>query len=325
MNLPTLSPDWIDGVIVVFLITYVAFRIRRGFIDATFDLLGFLFSMIMATQLFDNASDLIRRFLEIPPGIGNAAGFFAVATVTEILFSIIAIFILRLIPHFIHNSLLNRALGVIPSFLSGLILTLFFLVAVIALPVRPDLKHSVLNSRIGSTLAQNTFGIETNINDVFGGAVEEALQFLTVKPESNETVNLNFSTTEFTVDPQAEAEMLVLVNKERTSRGLKALAPDEPERAVARAHCEDMFRRGYFSHYTPEGLSPFDRMQNAGIIYKTAGENLAYAPTVETAHEGLMNSPGHRANILSPDFGRVGIGVIDAGVYGSMFCQNFRD
>ncbi len=86
-----------------------------------------------------------------------------------------------------------------------------------------------------------------------------------------------------------------------------------------------MFARGYFSHTDPDGKSPFDRIAAAGITYKAAGENLAYAANVDLAHAGLMRSPGHRANILETDFGRVGIGVIDGGIYGRMFTQNFRD
>ncbi len=86
-----------------------------------------------------------------------------------------------------------------------------------------------------------------------------------------------------------------------------------------------MFEKGYFSHENLEGKSPFDRMEAAGIIFKVAGENLAYAATVDLAHNGLMRSPGHRANILEVDFGTVGIGVIDGGIYGKMFTQNFTN
>jgi uncharacterized protein YkwD len=86
-----------------------------------------------------------------------------------------------------------------------------------------------------------------------------------------------------------------------------------------------MFARGYFSHVTPEGRSPFDRMEAAGVSFRTAGENLALAPTLRIAHTGLMNSPGHRANILRPAFGRLGIGVMDGGPRGLMVTQNFRN
>jgi len=86
-----------------------------------------------------------------------------------------------------------------------------------------------------------------------------------------------------------------------------------------------MFARGYFAHDTPEGRSPFDRMKEARVQFLTAGENLALAPTLSIAHQGLMNSPGHRANILRPQFGRVGIGIMDGGMRGLMVSQEFRN
>jgi uncharacterized protein YkwD len=86
-----------------------------------------------------------------------------------------------------------------------------------------------------------------------------------------------------------------------------------------------MFARGYFAHDTPEGKDPFDRLRQANVRFLTAGENLALAPTVPVAHNGLMHSPGHRANILYPQFGRVGIGIMDGGIRGLMVSQEFRD
>ena len=107
--------------------------------------------------------------------------------------------------------------------------------------------------------------------------------------------------------------------------GLKALSPDPELTEVARKHSTDMFVRGYFAHDTPEGRDPFDRMRAADVRFLTAGENLALARSVPIAHTGLMNSPGHRANILRPEFGRVGIGIMDGGMRGLMVTQNFRN
>jgi len=86
-----------------------------------------------------------------------------------------------------------------------------------------------------------------------------------------------------------------------------------------------MFARGYFAHVTPEGVDPFTRMREAKVSFLTAGENLALAPTLQIAHTGLMNSPGHRENILRPSFGRVGIGIMDGGLHGLMISQEFRN
>ena len=94
---------------------------------------------------------------------------------------------------------------------------------------------------------------------------------------------------------------------------------------MARDHSLEMFQLDYFSHNSPTSGSPFDRMHAAGIPFGVAGENLAYAPNVDIAHQGLMNSPGHRANILRPEFGHIGIGVIRSQVQGSMFTQDFTN
>jgi uncharacterized protein YkwD len=66
-------------------------------------------------------------------------------------------------------------------------------------------------------------------------------------------------------------------------------------------------------------------MKRANVVFLSAGENLALAPTLPIAHTGLMNSPGHRANILRPQFGRLGIGVMDGGPRGLMISQEFRN
>ena len=116
--------------------------------------------------------------------------------------------------------------------------------------------------------------------------------------------------------------MLELVNKERDS-GSQTARADPELTEVARRHSADMFARGYFAHDTPEGRDPFDRMRTANVRFVTAGENLALAPTVPVAHRGLMNSPGHRANILHAQFGRVGIGIMDGGIRGLMISQSF--
>jgi uncharacterized protein YkwD len=100
----------------------------------------------------------------------------------------------------------------------------------------------------------------------------------------------------------------------------------DPEMAeVARAHSRDMFARGFFSHVTPEGRTLSDRVKAARVPFLTAGENLALGPTLTICHQGLMDSPGHKANILHKGFGRLGIGVLDGGRYGLMITQNFRN
>ena len=120
-----------------------------------------------------------------------------------------------------------------------------------------------------------------------------------------------------------ELRMWELVNAERTSRGLRALEIHKGLVELARLKSQDMITNNYFSHHSPTYGSPFDMMGRAGIRYRLAGENLAGSSTVERAHTALMNSPGHRANILNPNFTHIGIGIIDGGAYGKMFTQMF--
>lgn len=120
-----------------------------------------------------------------------------------------------------------------------------------------------------------------------------------------------------------EALMLSLVNQERAKAGVAPLIADEALTRLARLKSRDMIDKNYFSHQSPTYGSPFDMMKSAGIRYTTAGENIAGASSVARAHEGLMNSPGHRKNILNPAFTRVGIGIVRGGAYGMMFTQMF--
>lgn len=322
--------NFIDFVIILVILFYSIEGASAGFISAFLDLLAFLISFAAGLLFYSFFGKLLVDNFSIPSGFANAIGFFIGAFLIEI----IASFIFR---NFVADKLFkfwpqnftrsfNNLLGAFMGTFSAILLLSFILTMVVTLPLSSFVKHAVSSSKIGRVLTANTQTLSKTINSVFGGAVNETLTFLTVEPKGNESVNLNFKIREYKIDEIAEKEMLLMVNKERTSRGLGALSPGSNALIeVARNHCGDMFERGYFSHYTPDGLSPFDRMLNAGVSFAAAGENLALAPNVELAHRGLMQSPGHMANILSEDFGRVGIGVIDGGVYGEMFCQEFTD
>jgi len=120
-----------------------------------------------------------------------------------------------------------------------------------------------------------------------------------------------------------EKQMLDLVNKERVEVGLAPLKMDAKLVDVARLKSQDMIDKNYFSHTSPTYGDPFAMMKDYGVEYSMAGENLAGNSSLPGAHEALMNSPGHRANILKPEFTHVGIGVVKGGPYGMMITQMF--
>ncbi|WP_347834169.1 CAP-associated domain-containing protein [Gracilibacillus sp. JCM 18860] len=107
-----------------------------------------------------------------------------------------------------------------------------------------------------------------------------------------------------------ELQLFDLTNAARVHHGLPVLAWNEEVRQTARDHSTDMADHNYFSHTNLAGLSPFDRMKEDHIRFQIAGENLASGqPSSIFAHEGLMNSEGHRENILNNKFETLGIGV----------------
>lgn len=120
-----------------------------------------------------------------------------------------------------------------------------------------------------------------------------------------------------------EQQMFDLVNKARAENNLPALEVDMAVVKVARIKAQDMIDNNYFSHNSPTYGSPFDMLKSFSIHYVTAGENIAGNQTVAAAHDALMNSPGHRANILKTDYTHIGIGIVDGGSYGKMFTQMF--
>lgn len=115
-----------------------------------------------------------------------------------------------------------------------------------------------------------------------------------------------------------ESNMLNLINQERSDNGiLYSYMMDSQLRTIARAYSEQMRDEDFFSHTDPSGEGFADRLSDAGVNFQYAGENIAYnensTDPVSAAHQGLMNSPTHRANILNTGFTRIGIGIARNG------------
>ena len=122
---------------------------------------------------------------------------------------------------------------------------------------------------------------------------------------------------------QEEQTLLDLVNKARADAGLKPMQFDMQLVKVARLKAQDMVDKNYFSHDSPTYGSPFDMMRQFGVSFKYAGENIAGNSTVEGAFKAWMNSPGHKANILKPEFNFTGIGIVSSPTYGKVLVQQF--
>lgn len=316
----------VDILLVVLVLLSVLYGLRRGFILGLLDLLGWILVIIAALRFYSPVAKWLGPRIDLWSEVWDQpVAFLLVAFIVGMFFQLIGYALLQRLPKDVHERTVNRLFGLLPGLASGLITAALVAALLLAIPFSETVRERARESTLVNRLAVYAQRLEAALHPVFAEAVAETLNVLTVQPDSHESVSLPYKVTNPRPRPELEAKMLELVNKERMAKGLRPLAPDPELTVVARRHSADMFARSYFAHDTPEGRSPFDRMREGGVTFATAGENLALAPTVQVAHSGLMNSPGHRANILAKDFGRVGIGIMDGGIRGLMVTQNFRN
>lgn len=332
------SLPWPDFVVAGF-VAFSAWRAtRRGFVAVLISLVGFVVALLAAFTFYRPVADLLTAQFGWTPVWSTPVAFVALWGSIELTFGLAETWLMNRYGGRLYESTANKMLAIIPGAAQGFISAAVLLTLLALVPLQRDLRDEILDAPVSGTLVRTTLALQRPFEGIFGPAAREALGFITIAPPDipgtgsgpglrpgGESVDLKFRVDDATPAPDEEQAMLDLVNQERTSRGLVALTMDEPLREVARAHAADMFARGYFAHNTPEGVDPFERMREAGIVFGIAGENLALAPTLDMAHNGLMNSPGHRANILRPEFRKVGIGVLDGGIYGKMWVQEFSD
>jgi uncharacterized protein YkwD len=297
----------------------------RGFVFSALDLLMLAASLIAAFFGYRPASGWIAQ---VAPSFGVWAPpltFVGIFLLVHLVLGTMVLGPAARLPGRLHGHFLNRLLGVLPGTVNGAIHAVVASVLLLTLPLGARVGNWAQESALAPRFAQPAEWVEVRLAPIFEPAVQRTLQALVVKPQSREAMPLRFQVAQAPPRPDLEARMLEMVNAERRAAGLKPVRPDAELVPVARAHSQDMLARGYFSHVSPEGKDLNDRLLRARVGYLSAGENLALAPTIYSAHTGLMHSPGHRANILRPQFGRLGIGVLDAGVHGLMVTQAFRN
>jgi len=317
--------NWVDLVIISVVLVFALEGLRRGFFLQLLDIIGFLVSLLISLSLYPQAALLLTNIFNLQKIIAIPIGFLVIWLTTEtIFFTLFGTLFNKFLAKFAKNKV-NRYFGFIPAALNSLLFISFLLLFVVSLPIKGEIKQEIFAAKFAPLLIDKVSVLERPLANVFGPIAKQSLTFLTVKPEEKGSIELEFTQKELTTDSESEKKMLELVNKERVNRGIKPLVWDIDLSQVGRKHSEDMFKRGYFSHYSPEGADVGDRLAEAGIFYSFAGENLALAPDVSRAHIGLMNSQGHKRNILDPAFAKIGIGAIDGGIYGKMFTQVFSN
>ncbi len=323
MNLPFSA---LDAAIIALVGFAIWNGYRSGFIATTYGLATWIVSFAAAVVFQMRAAELVEK-LGVLPATARPIGFILVLVLVESLFSLAGSFaitpVVRAVRRVRTVEKADRIAGTVPATARALFVVGIVLAALVASPVGSELKAAVESSRIARELIAQVSALQPQLAKLSGQLGESVPLFVTkLGEDQSETLDLP-NDLQTTPDPTAERQMFDLVNDERRAAGLTALAWDDRLLPVARQHSEEMFALKYFSHESPVKGSFADRIKDAGITYSRAGENLAYAQSVSVAHRGLMQSQGHRENLLRPEFTRMAIGVISAGPYGRMFTQLF--
>lgn len=317
--------NWVDIILIVIILLSAWSGWRKGFILGLLDLLLLSGCFLFALWSYQYVANLVDEYIPSLEVLAQPLSFIFIIIVVRIILSSLVSSVLRATPGEAHHTTINKLFGIAPGIITGVMYATIVSALLLATPLFHDLSATTRSSKIAIRLTPPAEWLEAKLSPVFDEAIKKSMNKLTVEPDSEKSVQLPFTITKTRIRHDLEARMLHLVNEERAKHGLSILKPDAEIQVVARAHSADMFAKGYFSHVNLEGKGPFDRMKAGGVRYLSAGENLALAQTLSIAHTGLMNSPGHRANILQPTFGRLGIGILDGGIHGLMITQNFRN
>lgn len=317
--------NWTDLAIIIVILYFLAEAFRVGlwamlndFFYMTLALVSSFFGYRYPANLYSNTFSIQRSF-------ANVLGFLTVAVFSGAIFSFFLTWVIKKIPKKYWGNKWNYNLALIPALGEALVIIAFVLTLILGFPVSSRIKSDISNSKIGGYIVAKSSLFNSRINEVFGQAIDDSISYLTIHPGSREIVPLTVGSRRLSVDEASEKAMIDMVNEERAKAGVGDLKVSVETQPVAREYARDMWERQYFGHYSPEGEDVVDRLEKEGLSYSIVGENLAMAPDATIAHNGLMNSLGHRSNILLEGYNRVGIGVVDNGVYGKIFVQIFTD
>lgn len=315
----------VDLLLIVVVVVGAATGWARGFLFSALDLLTLAASLAAAFLGYREATEWLAK---LAPSYRIWIAPLAFVGIFLLVHLMLGTAVLRLaarLPRGVHGHLVNRFFGLLPGSVNGAVHAVVAAVLLLTLPLGARIGAWAHDSALAPRFAAPAEWVEVQLAPIFDPVVQRTLQALTVRPETRESLPLRFRVTQAPARPELESRMLEMVNAERRAAGLRPVKPDAELAQVARTHSQDMLARGYFAHVSPEGKDLGNRLQQARVAYLSAGENLALAPTLYSAHTGLMRSPGHRANILRPQFGRLGIGILDAGTHGLVVTQAFRN
>lgn len=318
--------NWVDIVLVLVILASALAGLQRGLIRGALDLVAVVISLLVASYGYHRVADLLSSRIAMSDVVANIIAFVILLVVVQLAFSLLIlgpltpmIWSIRRIPV---SKEIDGFLGVIPGAIKGLVLAAAIALVLVLTPLGSSFDQPIGQSKVAAQLLSGANDAISRTDGHVG--INLANIMLVSEPDSEAGTALPFhELSGFRESQPDEQQMLAQLNKARLEHGLAPLNEDPGLQRIAAAHSEEMLKLGYFAHVSPVSGAPTDRAKSAGIEYTVFGENIAYAPTVDVAERGLMRSASHRANILSPEFTRVGIGVIVTSFGTRLVTQDF--
>jgi len=181
----------IDILLAVLVILSVLGGYRRGFILGVLDLAGWVLSLLVGLRFYQPVARWLTVYVQSLPQIWNRPiAFILIAIIVRVAVHLFGNAILKRLPKDINQRQLNRLLGIIPGFANGLIIAAIVSALLLAIPLNEGLRERARASVSVNRLAVYTERLEAVLHPVFGEAIAETLNLLTVRPESNERVAL---------------------------------------------------------------------------------------------------------------------------------------
>jgi len=292
--------SFVDLILVVLLIAAVLAGLRSGFVNALKSLIALVLSYIIT--LFS-----IKPCMNVLSGVGLRENLYSPIIIFIFLLIIIWGIIFSIELSFFKDTgkKFPKWMGILPGLLMGIALCNIIYVLMFGLIGEQEIMR---RSRICPYfVSKNIFNIFTNKpfisrEEAVGGKV-------ILTREENEIITISNLPNYAPSSPELGQKMLEMVNSFRAGSGREPLKEDADLGVLSNNYATEILKTKRFSHLDENLKMPGDRAMALNIRFNYLGENLAIAPSMEAAYQGLIESSSHRDNLLQPLFRRAGISV----------------
>ncbi len=319
----------IDFILGLYLASLAVRGWLRGLVREAMDLAGLVLGVVVAFRLSGPTGRFLEDRFGVAPELARLAAGIVLLILTGTALSIVAYRMTKLM-RLPGLNLTNRLLGSLLALAWGTLIAMAAVAVVRALPLPAAATQAIDSSQVASRLtgpdsAPSKIFLALAGDDVLAslGRLRRSIGGERLVLEGDQRVEIEpASPDEIEISEVDARTVFAALNGERVDRGLEPLVWSEGLARVALGHAEEMYLDGYVSHVSPKTGTVADRVKAADIPLVAVGENLALASSATAAHLALMDSEGHRANILSEVYDRVGVAAVQ-GPLGLMVVEVF--